>query len=76
MDPSYGQLLGFQTHENEDGTWTTTLQLAVRNEAPPDMGTLARWISQVNRSTNSKLGASAVPMPVRRRLPAPAVTPA
>lgn len=74
MDNSYGQILGFQTRENEDGTWTTTLQLAVRNDTPPDMGTLARWMSQVNRSTSTKLGASPVPLPVRRhRLPAAVV---
>jgi hypothetical protein len=67
-----GQLVGFQSREGSDG-WYTSLSIVVRTDAPPDIATLSRWLSQVTRNTNTKLGSSPVPIPrPRPRLAAPA----
>jgi hypothetical protein len=69
-----GELLGFNSREGEDG-WYTSLSIVVRTDGPPDIGTLTRWLGQVARATNSKIGSSPIPIPPPRRrvaLPTPA----
>jgi hypothetical protein len=68
-----GQLIGFNSREGPDG-WYTSLSIVVRTEGAPDISTLGRWLGQVTRATNSKIGSSPVPIPKpkpRPRLQAP-----
>jgi hypothetical protein len=76
MEQGQGQLIGFNSREGQDG-WYTSLNIVVRTDGPPDIGTLSRWLSQVARATNNKIGNSPVPIPKpRARLSAPKTEPA
>ena len=67
--PPQAQLMGFECREGEDG-WYTSLHISVRSNIPPDISTLTRWVNQVARATNIKIGTSPLPIPPpRRKLP-------